>query len=177
MIVLITGATSGFGRACAKLFSKKGYKTILIGRRKERLLKLAKKLAIDYTNRKMLKLVFEKIVLGKDEFSTKIFAQRKFRENLTEEIAEKSKIPKSHIFIDVSTATSVPTTSTKESFKEITVLLNNTRKKEFEITKATELPLMNAILGYMNIIRIYTTATYKKKLNTTVKGIFEKEVL
>ena len=140
-------------------------------------LKLAKKLAIDYTNRKMLKLVFEKIVLGKDEFSTKIFAQRKFRENLTEEIAEKSKIPKSHIFIDVSTATSVPTTSTKESFKEITVLLNNTRKKEFEITKATELPLMNAILGYMNIIRIYTTASYKKKLDTTVKGIFEKEVL
>ena len=138
--------------------------------------KLAKKLAIDYTNRKMLKLVFEKIVLGKDEFSTKIFAQRKFRENLTEEIAEKSKIPKSHIFIDVSTATSVPTTSTKESFKEITVLLNNSRKKEFEITKATELPLMNAILGYMNIIRIYTTATYKKKLDATVKGIFEKEV-
>jgi HD superfamily phosphohydrolase len=139
--------------------------------------RLAKKLVIDYTNRKMLKLVFEKIVLGKDEFSTKIFAQRKFRENLAEEIAEKSKIPKSHIFIDVSTATSVPTTSTKESFNEITVLLNNTRKKEFEITKATELPLMNAILGYMNIIRIYTTATYKKKLNTTVKGIFEKEVL
>ncbi|NSL77185.1 MAG: HD domain-containing protein [Thaumarchaeota archaeon] len=139
--------------------------------------RLAKKLVIDYTNRKMLKLVFEKIVLGKDEFSTKIFAQRKLRENLAEEIAEKSKIPKSHIFIDVSTATSVPTTSTKESFNEITVLLNNTRKKEFEITKATELPLMNAILGYMNIIRIYTTATYKKKLNTTVKGIFEKEVL
>ena len=139
--------------------------------------RLAKKLVIDYTNRKMLKLVFEKIVLGKDEFSTKIFAQRKFRENLAEVIAEKSKIPKSHIFIDVSTATSVPTTSTKESFYEITVLLNNTRKKEFEITKATELPLMNAILGYINIIRIYTTATYKKKLNTTVKGIFEKEVL
>ena len=139
--------------------------------------KLAKKLVIDYTNRKMLKLVFEKIVLGKDKFSTKIFAQRKFRENLAEEIAEKSKIPKSHIFIDVSTATSVPTTSTKESFNEITVLLNKTRKKEFEITKATELPLMNAILGYMNIIRIYTTAAYKKKLDTTVKGIFEKEVL
>ena len=39
MIVLITGATSGFGMACAELFSKKGYKTILIGRRKDRLLK------------------------------------------------------------------------------------------------------------------------------------------
>ena len=46
MIVLITGATSGFGMSCAKLFSKKGYKTILIGRRKERLTKLSKKLGI-----------------------------------------------------------------------------------------------------------------------------------
>ena len=46
MIVLITGATSGFGMACAELFSKKGYKTILIGRRKVRLLKLAKKLGV-----------------------------------------------------------------------------------------------------------------------------------
>ena len=46
MIILITGATSGFGMACANFFSKKGYKTILIGRRKERLLNLAKKLGI-----------------------------------------------------------------------------------------------------------------------------------
>ena len=108
--------------------------------------KLAKKLAIDYTNRKMLKLVFEKIVLGRDKFSTKIFAQKKFRENLTEEISDKSKVPKSHIFIDVSSATSVPTTSTKESFNEITVLLDKSRKKEFEVTKATELPLMLSLI-------------------------------
>ena len=81
------------------------------------------------------------------------------------------------IFIDVSSATSVPTTSTKESFNEITVLLDKSRKKEFEVTKATELPLMNAILGYMNIIRIYTTNKYKKKLEIVVKEIFEKEIL
>ena len=41
MIVLITGATSGIGMSCANLFSKKGYKTILIGRRKDRLNKLS----------------------------------------------------------------------------------------------------------------------------------------
>ena len=46
MIVLITGATSGFSISCAELFSRKGYKTILIGRRKERLLKLSKKLGV-----------------------------------------------------------------------------------------------------------------------------------
>ena len=44
MIVLITGATSGFGMSCAELFSRKGYKTILIGRRKKRLISISKKL-------------------------------------------------------------------------------------------------------------------------------------
>ena len=44
MIILITGATSGIGKSCAELFSKKGYKLIIIGRRKDRLLSLVKKL-------------------------------------------------------------------------------------------------------------------------------------
>ena len=44
MIVLITGATSGIGKSCAELFSKKGYKIILIGRRKKRLISISKKL-------------------------------------------------------------------------------------------------------------------------------------
>ena len=35
--ILITGATSGFGKACAKLFAKNGWKLIICGRREERL--------------------------------------------------------------------------------------------------------------------------------------------
>jgi len=135
--------------------------------------KLAQKLAKDYTNRKMLKLVFEKMVLGKDKFGTRIFVQKKFRENLEQEIADKAKVPISHVFIDVSTATSVPTTSTKESFNQVTLISNEPGKRKLEIIKATELPLMNAILGYMNIIRIYTTAGYKKKVESVISSIFK----
>src|SRR3954470_12824342 len=36
-IVLITGATSGFGEACAKKFAANGYDLIITGRRAERL--------------------------------------------------------------------------------------------------------------------------------------------
>jgi NADP-dependent 3-hydroxy acid dehydrogenase YdfG len=43
-IVLITGATSGFGRSCATLFAEKGHRLILNGRRKDRLDKLADEL-------------------------------------------------------------------------------------------------------------------------------------
>ena len=45
-IVLITGATSGFGKACAEKFAASGsYKLILTGRRKDRLEALATTLA------------------------------------------------------------------------------------------------------------------------------------
>ena len=35
--VLITGATSGIGKACAELFSTQGYRLIITGRRIEKL--------------------------------------------------------------------------------------------------------------------------------------------
>lgn len=35
--VFITGATSGFGEACARKFSSEGYNLIITGRREQRL--------------------------------------------------------------------------------------------------------------------------------------------
>jgi NADP-dependent 3-hydroxy acid dehydrogenase YdfG len=47
-IVLITGATSGFGEACAQIFAQNNYDLILNGRRVERLQDLKKKLEDQY---------------------------------------------------------------------------------------------------------------------------------
>jgi NADP-dependent 3-hydroxy acid dehydrogenase YdfG len=47
-IALITGASSGFGKACAQLFAKNGYDLILTGRRTERLEELASDLESMY---------------------------------------------------------------------------------------------------------------------------------
>lgn len=43
-IVMVTGATAGFGRATALIFAKNGYNLIITGRRKDRLEKLEKEL-------------------------------------------------------------------------------------------------------------------------------------
>ncbi len=44
-IILITGATSGIGKACAELFAKQGNKLILCGRREEKLAELKDELS------------------------------------------------------------------------------------------------------------------------------------
>jgi len=53
-IVLITGATSGFGEACARQFAAGGYRLIITGRRKEKLEALKQELKTD-----VLTLVFD----------------------------------------------------------------------------------------------------------------------
>lgn len=50
-IVLITGATSGFGKATALLFAKHGHDVIITGRRNERLIELKDKIESAYSTR------------------------------------------------------------------------------------------------------------------------------
>lgn len=56
--ILITGATSGFGKAIAERFSDEGWNCIITGRRKDRLNELAKKLS-EKNHVKILPLVFD----------------------------------------------------------------------------------------------------------------------
>ncbi|MGB8191406.1 MAG: SDR family NAD(P)-dependent oxidoreductase [Chitinophagaceae bacterium] len=57
MIVLITGATSGFGKACAEKFAANGYNVIINGRRTDRLDELQQQL--QQHNIKVLSLPFD----------------------------------------------------------------------------------------------------------------------
>lgn len=69
--ILITGATSGIGEACAIKFAKEGYNIIITGRRKERLAALKSKLETEY-NVSVLPLCFD--VQNKEEVFTNINA-------------------------------------------------------------------------------------------------------
>jgi len=57
-IILITGATSGIGKACAEKFSAAGDDVIITGRREERLVALQAELQAKYNN-KVLPLCFD----------------------------------------------------------------------------------------------------------------------
>ncbi len=47
-VTLITGATSGIGRSCARTFSQKNHDLIITGRREERLSEIAEELTSKY---------------------------------------------------------------------------------------------------------------------------------
>ena len=57
-IVFITGATSGFGEECARIFASNQYKIVITGRRKERLESLKKEIESTY-NVDVLSLCFD----------------------------------------------------------------------------------------------------------------------
>ena len=74
--VLITGATSGIGRATARILAKNNYKIILCGRREDRILELQKEL-LEFTEVHTLlfdvrdkKAVFDSIASLPESFST-----------------------------------------------------------------------------------------------------------
>ncbi|MDG1332249.1 MAG: SDR family NAD(P)-dependent oxidoreductase [Crocinitomicaceae bacterium] len=46
--VYITGASAGFGKACAEIFAKEGYSLVITGRRNERLAELAESIKADH---------------------------------------------------------------------------------------------------------------------------------
>jgi len=59
LTVLITGATSGIGRATAEIFARHGHRLILTGRRAERLDALRRHFADEYQNEAVLTLSFD----------------------------------------------------------------------------------------------------------------------
>jgi 3-hydroxy acid dehydrogenase / malonic semialdehyde reductase len=56
--ILVTGATSGFGKAIAQLFAQKGYDLVITGRRQERLQELKQQLEQQGSN-KVISLCFD----------------------------------------------------------------------------------------------------------------------
>ena len=128
-------------------------------------LKRARQFAQDYQNRRLLKCVFERILTGKTNL------KKTRTDELRAEISKKSKIDECEIFVDSSVTPSIPLAPSKNESKSIILITRENGKSSAKEMPISEIPVVSAISGFMNILRIYTHKKHRKKVEIAANSI------
>ncbi|MDH3764783.1 MAG: phosphohydrolase, partial [Nitrosopumilus sp.] len=128
-------------------------------------LKRAKQFALDYQNRKLLKCVFERILTSRTNL------KKTRTDELRTIISKKSKIDENEIFVDSSVTPSIPLAPSKNESKSIILITNENGKSLANEMPISQIPVVSAISGFMNILRIYTHEKHRKKVEIAAKSI------
>ncbi len=130
---------------------------------------MAKEMVSNYLDRKLLKCVYERFVRKRDNF-TKL--NRDKIEELRLKIARLSNIDEKKIFLDTYGISLVPLAPNKQEMKSILLVSED----EFFKQPVSNLPLVNSITGYLDMIRVYTNHKDRKKIANISKNVLDKEL-
>ena len=128
-------------------------------------LKRARQFAQDYQNRKLLKCVFERI------FTSQTNLKKTRTDELRATISKKSKVEENEIFVDSSVTPSIPLAPSKNESKYVILISNENGKSSAKEMPISEIPVVSAISGFMNILRIYTHEKNRKKVEIAAKSV------
>jgi len=133
--------------------------------------KRAKELVKDFRERKLLKCVYEKMVIRREGFVEKLLNKASVRADVVAEIASLADVDPDNIYVDVSTAPSVPFTSDREKFTELTVVSRGGPGVKKTKISLADIPAVAAISGFMDILRVYTPARCRFKVEGAVSKV------
>ena len=134
--------------------------------------KEAKRLALDFRDRQLVKCVFEQVLQRKDRVVEQLFERGRMRDQVVLDISEKSKVDKMYIYLDVPTTPSVPYTSAREAPTSIRVVYGEGAKAHHRSVPLGELPLVGSIAGFMDILRVYTNAANRAAVERATARLF-----
>lgn len=129
---------------------------------------IASNLATDYRSRRLLKCVYEKFLHRHDPTFKKI--NRDTLNDLGLRIAETAGVSGSSVFVDSSRASSMPLTPNK---KEISSVVLSDRRRAYEIP-VSEIPIIDSITGFLNMLRVYTTAESRNPVEKCIRSVIER---
>jgi len=135
-------------------------------------LKESQELIRNVLDRRLVKCVYEKVVHRKDPLIYQILTQKDVRETLVKTISSKAHVPEKAIYVDVPTAPSLPVTSERESLNELCVFTKSPKGKNVWTMPFQENVVLNAIRGYVDMLRIYTTLDYREQVEKIISDIF-----
>ena len=128
-------------------------------------LRKARQLAEDYQNRKLLKCVFERIL------TSKTLLEKTKTNEIRYSLSKKSKVDENEIFVDSSVTPSIPLAPSKKESKQIILITNKNGKAQAQELPISKIPVVSAISGFMNILRVYTPQKNRKKVEIAAKSI------
>ncbi|MGI0044271.1 MAG: HD domain-containing protein [Nitrososphaeraceae archaeon] len=125
----------------------------------------ASKLAKDYRDRRLLKCVYEKFLHKRDRLYNKMSV--KTLEELRLRICDVAGVNENTVFVDASIAPSMPLTPSKEEINSIILV-----DKEWAYdTPISEIPVINSITGFLDMLRIYTTADSRNAVTSIIRKV------
>ena len=138
-------------------------------------LKEARRLALDFRNRNLVKCAFERVVQRRDQLVSNIFSKKGVRAQVMEELAKTAGVTKMHVFLDVPTTPSVPYTSSREALTFVRLMHVIGHRKVVKTVPLSELSLVGSIAGFMDVLRIYTTKENRRKVEKAALEMFRGE--
>ncbi len=135
---------------------------------KSQKLQRARKFAEDYQNRKLLKCVYERIL------TSKTLLEKTRTNEIRLSLSKKSKVDENEIFVDSSVTPSIPLSPSKKESKQIILTTNQHGRGQAQELPISEIPVVSAISGFMNILRVYTPQKNRKKVEIAAKSILSE---
>lgn len=136
-------------------------------------LREAKRLALGFRNRTLLKCVFEKLVRRKDAVVEQLFANKRVRAQVTAELASVAGVDPMLVYLDVPTLPSLPSTYSREVLTSVRLLRTEGKKRMVRTIPLSELPLVWSIAGFMDVLRVYTTAENRRAVQAATAKVFK----
>ncbi len=131
----------------------------------------AKDLVKDFMERKLVKCVFERMVIRRDGFVGGLLGKASVRAEVVGEIADLARVDPEDIYVDVPTTPSVPFTSDRERFTQLTVVSRGGLGVKKTKISLADIPAVAAISGFMDVLRVYTPARHREKVEAAVAKV------
>jgi uncharacterized protein len=135
-------------------------------------LREARKLALDFRDRKLVKCAFEKLVQRRGRAVERLFAKEDARAQVVLGIAKAARVDPGHVYLDVPTTPSIPYTYSKEVLTSVGLFKTEGSRRVVRAVPLEKLPLIGSIAGFMDILRVYTTSRNRTAVAKATHELF-----
>jgi len=128
-----------------------------------------------YCSRQLFKCTYELFIHHRDEFLTSIMSKDEIRSQIAMEISRKAEVDPDYIIIDVPTVASVPYYPLQKRPSDIPIFqkLPNGNKESHTLSEYSH--LVEALIGYIDVVRVYTPAKFREKVREASSEVFGKQ--